>query len=122
MKSPDCCICAPHLHPADCHGKSGTHAKCREHLGLPCDHQYAPEPDVIEEMYAFVSEDETGEGIIAQFTPDHGWLPLVGADQARVDSLRPYAQATANTTGTPVKLLKFSTRTEVEVINPEEGP
>ncbi|GAH83034.1 unnamed protein product, partial [marine sediment metagenome] len=46
----------------------------------------------IEEMYAFVAED-TGpddEGVVGVNT-GCGWMPLVGADMARVESLKPIA-------------------------------
>ena len=71
----------------------------------------------IESMFAFVAED-TGpddEGVIGTKTPE-GWMPLVGADMARVDSLRPIAEAIARQLGKPVKLLRFGTREELEVI------
>jgi hypothetical protein len=68
-------------------------------------------------MFAFVAED-TGpddEGIIGMSTP-LGWMPLVGGDMARIDSLRHMAQLTARNTGKKVKLLCFSERKELEVI------
>lgn len=71
----------------------------------------------IEEMFAFVAED-TGpddEGIVGVNTPG-GWMPLVGADMARVKSLRPVAQGLAKGLGKKIKLLHFTNRTEVEVI------
>jgi hypothetical protein len=74
----------------------------------------------IEEMWAWVSNDQgtndpIDEGVIGIKTPE-GWMPAVGADKARIESLRPYAQLVAFKTGVPVRLLKFSTREEVEVI------
>jgi len=71
----------------------------------------------IEEMYAFVAED-TGpddEGIIGMNT-EMGWLPLVGADMARVDSLRPIAQGIGRQVGKKVTLVHFSNRDDLEVI------
>lgn len=75
----------------------------------------------IESMFAFVVED-TGpddEGVIGIQTPE-GWMPLVGADMARVDSLRPIAEAFAHKLGKPVKLLRFGTREELEVIGDKD--
>ena len=77
----------------------------------------------IEEMYAFIVED-TGpddEGVIAIQSPpgDDGttlWLPLVGADMARVNSLRPTALGIARQLGKPVKLVHFSNRQDLEII------
>jgi hypothetical protein len=74
----------------------------------------------IEEMFAFVVAD-TGpddEGIPAFCGPDGVWRPMVGADMARVQSLREHAQAIADVTGKPIKVLRFSRRSQVEVIEP----
>jgi len=71
----------------------------------------------IEQMYAFVCEDSgpEDEGIIGMQT-GMGWMPLVGADMARVKSLRPIAETIARSSGKPVKLLRFTTREEIEII------
>lgn len=72
----------------------------------------------IEQMYAFIIED-TGpedEGLIGMATPE-GWMPLVGADMERVESLRPIAKRAAAQVGKPVKLIRFTTREELEVID-----
>ena len=71
----------------------------------------------ITEMFAFVAED-TGpddEGVTGIWMAEI-FLPLIGADMARIDSLRPTAKAIAKQTGKPVKLLRFSQREELEVI------
>lgn len=73
----------------------------------------------IDTLYAFVAED-TGpddEGVIGMLTTD-GWLPLVGADMARIDSVRIAAEQIARDTGKRVKLLQFTNRVEMEEINP----
>ena len=70
----------------------------------------------IEEMFAFVSEDETGEGIVGYMMPDGMWMPLVGADVARVDSLRPAAEKIARDTGKPIRLIKFSNRIDLGTV------
>ena len=70
----------------------------------------------IEKMFAFIAEGKPeDEGVIATLTPQ-GWLPLVGADMARVESLRPIAQRVARAAGKTVKLVVFETRREMEVI------
>lgn len=74
--------------------------------------------DKIEELYAFVAVDETGEGITAFLGPDGTWMPMVGADPARVDSLKLMAQSLAQTSGKKIVLAKFSVREDVEVIEP----
>ncbi len=42
----------------------------------------------IEVMYAFISHDDEGEGVTAFYDHRQGWLPMVAADEARLDSLR----------------------------------
>ena len=71
----------------------------------------------IEEMYAFVYEDSgpEDEGVMEVQT-DMGWMILAGLDISRMDSLRPIAEATARVLGKPIKLLRFTTREDVEVI------
>jgi len=45
------------------------------------------------------------------------WLPLVGADMARVDSPRPLAEGIGRQIGKKVTLVHFSNRQDLEVIN-----
>ncbi len=69
----------------------------------------------ITEIYAFVTED-TGpddEGMVGMQLPGGNWMPLVGADMARIDSLMPSARAFAKQLGKPVKLVHFSQRKDV---------
>lgn len=79
---------------------------------------------LIEEMYAFVAvdEDDQIEGITAFRNTDGGWMPMVGADQERMDSFRPMAQMLANQSGQTIKLIHFSNRAEVTTIEPDGGP
>jgi len=71
----------------------------------------------IEEMYAFVAEDSgpDDEGIIGM-SVGNVILPLVGADMARVESLRPIARNISVQTGKKVKLLHFTHREDLGVI------
>jgi len=68
----------------------------------------------IEEMYAFVAEDSgpDDEGVVAMSVGDV-MLPLVGADMARVESLKPIAQDIASQTGKKVKLIHFTNREDL---------
>ncbi len=68
----------------------------------------------IEEMYAFVAEDSgpDDEGVVGINTGS-GWMPLVGADMARVESLKPIAREIAARTGQKIKLLHFTHREEL---------
>lgn len=74
----------------------------------------------IDELYAYIiaDKDENDEGVIGMRMPNGTWTPLVGADLARMESLRPVAQKTAEVTGKPVKFVKFEKRTDVETITP----
>jgi len=68
----------------------------------------------IEEMFAFVAEDEDGEGIMGFKMPGGGTLmPMVGADMARVKSLYPIAEHVSKLTGKSFRVLKFSTREDI---------
>lgn len=72
----------------------------------------------IMEMYAFVAEDEgpEDEGIIG-FKSCTGWMPMVGSDMARVESLRPLARAVSRGTGKKVKLIRFTKREELGFVS-----
>jgi hypothetical protein len=72
---------------------------------------------LIEEMYAFISydKDDNDEGICAMNTRGM-WIPMVGADMARVESLKPVAQQIVSMTGKKIKICKFSTREVLEII------
>lgn len=73
----------------------------------------------IDEMYAFVMVHTDGdEGVIGFRGPDGHWLPLVGADMKRVDSLRSFAQVFARKEGKPVRLVRFTTREVMETFVP----
>ena len=68
----------------------------------------------IEEMFAFVAEDSgpDDEGVVGMATGS-GWMPLVGADMARVESLKPIAQDIASQTGKKIKLIHFTNREDL---------
>ena len=73
----------------------------------------------IDEFYAFVASDETGEGLTGFQVPGSGMmLPMVCADKERVDSLREIAKDIAKNSNRPVRLLKFSVREELEIFEP----
>jgi hypothetical protein len=70
----------------------------------------------ITEIFAFVSVDKDGEGIIGQSMETPGglmFMPFVCADQARVASLTPFAQKIARESKKKVKLIRFSVREEI---------
>ncbi len=79
----------------------------------------------VERMFAFVGTDASGhEGVLAAPGSRDGALilmPLIGADMARIDALRPMAQAIANGRGCDVTLAVFSVREDREVLTPVHG-
>jgi hypothetical protein len=85
----------------------------------------------IEALHAWVTVGEDGdEGIIA-FQSSMGWLPMISADRIRMEQLRPIAEEQAKTLPNPIKLVRFGTREEIEVLDvkrddqtkgPDEGP
>jgi hypothetical protein len=63
---------------------------------------------IITELYAFIAENESGkEGVMAWLTPEGVWLPMIGADMERVDSMRKIADAIAATSDTTYEVRKF---------------
>lgn len=73
----------------------------------------------IEQMYAFVVEDEAAglEGVAGVMRGDT-MMPMVGADAKRVDSLKMHARSIATASGKTVRLVRFEVRTELEVFEP----
>lgn len=72
---------------------------------------------IIKDLYVFVAEDKGPEDEgVAAFNVNGQWFPLFGADKERTESLKPFARVIAKSTGKKIKLLRFSVREEVEVI------
>lgn len=72
----------------------------------------------IERMFAYIVLDDDGsEGIPAIFSP-MGPLPMVGADEERMKSLRPYAEDFALKHKKPVTFVCFENRRAIEVLQP----
>jgi len=73
----------------------------------------------IDAIFAFISVDEgpEDEGIVAA-RMGNMWMPLVGADMDRIDSLRPLAVEVARLTGKKIVLAKFSVREDLEELEP----
>lgn len=78
----------------------------------------------IDAMYAFVISDtsDDDEGVVATLGPGNAWVPMVGADRARLDSLRTVAQQIASAAGKKIRLVRFSVREELDVIEPRRKP
>lgn len=74
----------------------------------------------IAQIWAFVSiDDEGNEGVCAaQLMGAGSCVPLIAADEARLESLRPIAAQIAKLTNKTIKLVKFYRREDVETIAP----
>lgn len=71
--------------------------------------------------YVMADKDEDDEGIPGIAGPNGGVIPMVGADEKRILSLRDHAQAIADRFGKPVKVLRFTQVELIETIEPR-GP
>jgi hypothetical protein len=72
----------------------------------------------IKEIFAFVHTEDNGqEGVVAFLDTTGAWVPMIGADPKRVESLRPMAERTARATGKSITLARFVTRIDVEEIS-----
>lgn len=71
----------------------------------------------IESLYAFISEDETGEGLCGAPMLGMGSMPLIAADEARLESLRSIAKQLAKMTKKKIKLIKLTSRVDLEEIS-----
>lgn len=71
----------------------------------------------IDKMFAFIVIDDDGtEGVIAI----HGFsgnvfMPLIGADTSRIESLIPKADEACRLTGKKYRIIEFSTRKDVTI-------
>ncbi len=81
-----------------------------------------PKTPKITELFAFIAEDgPEDEGIVAMMLGDK-WIPMVGADMARMDSLRPVAEKIAGRHGQKIIIAKFTNRVHIEDIVPQDMP
>ena len=72
----------------------------------------------ITEIYAYVSHDENGEGLIGMTMNIKGenvFMPFVCADKLKMELLKPSAKDIARQSRKTVKLIRLSVREELEV-------
>jgi hypothetical protein len=74
--------------------------------------------DVIDVLYAYIAQDQNGNEGICGFQSVEGWMPLVFSNRARSLAGRLIAQDIARQTGETIRLVKFSSREVLEVIEP----
>lgn len=73
----------------------------------------------IENIWAALSVDEGGEGVVAApLAPGMLSVPLIAADEARLKSIVPLAKRMATMFGKKMRLVKFTTREEIEEFLP----
>jgi hypothetical protein len=71
----------------------------------------------IEELYAFVAVgDDLEEGLVAIRDRDGAWKPLVTADYDKVLELKEPARAVARRERKRIRIVKFTRREDVELI------
>jgi hypothetical protein len=70
-------------------------------------------------VYAFCAVgSDNEEGIVGFRAEDGTWMPLIGSDRVRVELLWPTALLISQMTGQSIRLLKFTERSEVAIIQP----
>ena len=73
----------------------------------------------ITEIYAFVSQDESGEGVVGVTMPVNGretFMPFICADKERMEQLKPIAVEMTKQSGKKIKLIKFTNRKDIETL------
>ena len=65
-------------------------------------------------VYAFLSVDENGEGLIAAGDKGGGLLPLIFTDIKKVEQLKEGVKQMLKVTGKKARLVKFSKREIIE--------
>ncbi len=72
----------------------------------------------IETVWAFLAiHDDDDEGVMGA-SINGTLMPLIAADEQRIEILRPYAEAAAKLSGKTIMLAKFERRVDVETITP----
>jgi hypothetical protein len=73
---------------------------------------------LISEVWAYIVLDDDGTEGIPAFASPMGPMPMVGADEERMRSLRGIAEGIARDMGKQVTLCRFSVREEIEKLLP----
>lgn len=72
----------------------------------------------IKKMWAFIATEPDGTEGVCALRVGNDWMPMVAADQDRVESLKVAAQQIANHSGATIQLVEFDVRRNVERIHP----
>ncbi len=90
-------------------------ARCKK-----CGHEFPLTNQRVNKCWMFVSEDGyNNEGIVASRTNQGTMLPLLAADENRIQSLLPIAQQICDATEKKVRLLRSEERKEIMVLTPK---
>lgn len=73
-------------------------------------------PQTIDAIYAWVATEPDGSEGVCAMTVGGLMMPLIGADVDRIKSLRPHAEQTRALSRFPVRLVRFSRREDLEVL------
>jgi hypothetical protein len=81
------------------------------------------EPKKITALFAFVCTEADGsEGVPAFTTTDGLVVPLLGADEARIYSLRPMAQVISDISRRPMRMVRFTGMEVIGEVKPCDDP
>lgn len=64
----------------------------------------------VDKLYAYVADDD---GLMAFHSPSTGWMPLVGIDEARMQTLYPIAKTISKASGKTFRVLLFENPKDV---------
>jgi hypothetical protein len=69
---------------------------------------------IITKVTAFVGIDpNNGDEGVFGFKGEDGWIPLICADECKIESMLPIAEQIAAATGRSYRIIQFSTREDV---------
>jgi hypothetical protein len=92
-------------------------ARCRNKVNLTVTMHHWLE--TIEGIYAILSDDDGGEGVVGAPIGPHGeWVPLFAADETRLENILKVAKQFVKHYQVPVRLVRFTNREVMEEIKP----
>jgi hypothetical protein len=68
---------------------------------------------------ALATHDDGDEGVAAVLLPDGAWFPLVAADKVRLGWIRDHARRLSKASGIPIRIVRLTQRSDVEVFHPD---
>lgn len=75
----------------------------------------------INEIYAFFLTDAKDREILAAVKKGNDYVPLIAANKTRLKVLQPLAKQLADSSGMPIKLVRYTGREEINVIAPSSS-